>query len=264
MNDLSELLHTAMTEHTEGLGLRRDAARTALDAATRARRVHVVFGAGATAVLIGGTAAAVAFVDASSPSGSGRSKISVLNSERATHRQAPNATLSYPKVNRGSGGPGPDAALRNVSLPDPAPGFPVRRAEDSLAMTASQTGTYWTDSFLVAANPPTCTAVPLESTSTTSPSGVGNPTGTQCTPNGAEATVLVTQGPESTAPGPNGQIEGVPVSQIVTVDGQLGYITNVNSQLELYFGVGTFAIQVSGDDTKVADLVTLADSLHGL
>jgi hypothetical protein len=264
MNDLAELLHTAMTEHSEGLALRPDAARTALDSAARSRRVHVVLGAGATAVLVGGTAAAVTLLDAQSPAGSARSKISVLDSGHATPQPDTPATLVHPKVTRGSDGPGPDVALRTVSLPDPAPGFPVQRAEATVARTVLPNGTYWTDAFLVAANPPTCTTVQLQPTSNPPGGRPETPTGTSCTPNGAEATVLVTEGAEPTAPDSNDEIEGVPVTQTVSVNGQPGYVTESSSQTELYYGDGQFAIQVSGEDTTVADLVTLAESLHGL
>jgi hypothetical protein len=66
--------------------------------------------------------------------------------------------------------------LARVSLPNPAPGFPVRRAPDSTAKT-SDAGVYLSRTFLVAATPGT--------TSTPAP-GV-----TETRPNGQEATVIV-------------------------------------------------------------------------
>jgi hypothetical protein len=274
MNDLPDVLRTAMTEHSDGLMLRPGAAREALDSAASARRTHVALGAGATAVLVGGTAAAVVWLDAQPGSASGR-PVSPANSGRATIHQEAHLTWTHPKLLPGADGASPDPALLAVSLPDPAPGFPVRRAEATTSLTSLPNGTYWTDAFLLAAQPATCTTLPAESIPSASPDATpstqaspdsgSSPSGeTSCTPNGAEVTVLVTEGPEPTAPDSDNQIAGDAVIQTVTVDGQTGYVTGSANELDLYYGEGKFAVTVVGEDTTVADLVTLADSLRGL
>jgi len=80
--------------------------------------------------------------------------------------------VQHPSVPSGSGADG----LASISLPDPAPGFPVRRSPDNASNT-SHAGVYMTRIFLLAVTPGI--------TRTLAP-GV-----TETRPTGQEATVMV-------------------------------------------------------------------------
>src|SRR5207302_785904 len=95
-------------------------------------------------------------------------------SERA-HAASQGAQAALNAIQHPSPGPLQDSqGLAGVSLPDPAPGFPIRRTPDS---KSSHEGLYMSRIFLVAVRPPT--------TRTLAP-GV-----TESRPTGQEATVIV-------------------------------------------------------------------------
>lgn len=148
------------------------------------------------------------------------------------------------------------AGLRQVSLPDPAPGFPVRRAPDSVERMAvgPTPGESWVKTFLLAAAPA------VETTD-----AAGNVSGT---PTGPEATVFVGGMPEA-RPGADGMIAGRPVVARPTVAGVTGYVTAGGEKgtpvSTLYFTRGLLSVEVIGfGDVPVRRLVDLGDALTGL
>ncbi|MGN6132246.1 MAG: hypothetical protein ACTHOK_18055 [Nocardioidaceae bacterium] len=148
------------------------------------------------------------------------------------------------------------AGLRQVSLPDPAPGFPVRRAPDSVERMAvgPTPGESWVKTFLLAAAPA------VETTD-----AAGNVSGT---PTGPEATVFVGGMPEA-SPGADGMIAGRPVVATPTVAGVTGYVTAGGEKgtpvSTLYFTRGRLSVEVVGfGDVPVRRLVDLGDALTGL
>jgi hypothetical protein len=268
MNDLPEFLRDAMTEHTDGVMLGSGAARAALHSAGRARRTYRVLGAGAVVAMAGGTAAVVAVA---SPSNTGHVAKLTAAAGRGGKPPAQPAKLSYPTViEQGAPvGSAPSKALLNVSVPDPAPSFPLRRLVDTAAYTGMSTGAYWADAFLVGRLPERCsTLAPLPTPgpgSTPTPGSTRTPDAESCTATGPEATVLVTEGPEPTAPNAGNKIEGETVTQTTTVDGNPAYVTKGGGETDIYFAAGRFAVLVSGSEgATVDDLTTLADSIHGL
>jgi hypothetical protein len=162
---------------------------------------------------------------------------------------------------RGLAAAGNDLALLQVCLPDPAPGFPLRRAHDSTAMTSFNAGVAVpTRTFLVGVKPPI-----------TKQLGGG---ATESTPTGQEATVMVARaGAFPTTPdGVRAQREytvtgTTPVrgadATVVRVDGelQIGVLVTVNG-----FDVAAFGSYDATPDAPVTvdQLVALIDSLQHL
>ncbi len=146
--------------------------------------------------------------------------------------------------------------LRQVSLPDPAPGFPVRRAPDSVErMPVGPTpGQYWVKTFLLASAPA------AEVTD-----AAGNVSGT---PSGPEVTMFVGGMPEA-KPGPDHTIAGRPVVVRPAVAGVTGYLTTGSekgtSTTTLYFTRGDLSVEVIGfGNVPPRALVDLGDALTGL
>lgn len=232
------------------------------------RRRRIAVGGATAAVAVAGVGAAAAVFASTGTSSTDPQRVTVASGSQSPTAAMSPTTLSYPTVmrpitvncarvmglrkckgepNEGS----PSAALLGVSVPDPAPGFPLRREPDSAATESLSTGgTYWADTFLVGRTPPSCTTYPG---------------GGACSPTGPEATVIVTKGPQPTSPDAHNEIENEPVVQTTTIDGHPAYVTQDNSETVLYFSAGPFAVLVAGDQgATVNDLTTLAESIHGL
>jgi hypothetical protein len=144
------------------------------------------------------------------------------------------------------------AAITAVSLPDPAPGFPLRRETDGVHPTGFGPGsTFWTATFLLGVTPPDL--------STPTPGVV---TGT---PTAAEATVLVIDGHPFDLSAPT-RIDDVPVAGTTQVQGQTALVTKSCDQTDLYFSTGRFQVLIAGfpGSTDVETLVTLGNAIHGL
>ncbi len=148
------------------------------------------------------------------------------------------------------------AGLQSVFLADPAPGFPVRRAVDSLEqMNLGEHGSpCWVRTFLVATAP---------ATETTDSAG-----GVSGRPSGPEATVLV-GGMAEARPGPDGTIDGARVVATPTVAGVEGYLTRDaekgTPRSTLYFSSGAFRVEVHGfGDVSQTQLVDLGNAIEGL
>ena len=130
------------------------------------------------------------------------------------------------------------ADLTAVALPDPAPGFGPRRSPDSVARTLNLNGVpgeYWVATFLV---------------------GVSG---------GTEATVFVGEFPMPTTSGTPtlGQSPG-PITDHPTVHGRQAYVTHDGVQTILFFQTSRYTVEVVGEQTTVAELVTLAESLRNI
>jgi hypothetical protein len=148
------------------------------------------------------------------------------------------------------------AGLQSVFLPDPAPGFPVRRADDSLEqMNLGEGGApCWVRSFLLAVRPAT------EVTDSE-----GNVSGH---PNGPEVTVFV-GGMAEAQPQPDGTIDGEQVVATPTVAGAQGYLTQGSEKdtprTSLYFRSGRFQVEIHGFGAVTpGQLVDLGDAIQGL
>ena len=132
------------------------------------------------------------------------------------------------------------AALRAVSLPDPAPGFGPRRFPDSVEITINLNrvpGQFWTATF-----------------------GVGDTNAS-----GKQATVFVGDFPMPATSGtPTLGATPGPITDTPTVAGHQAYVTHDGDQTILYFRTAGFTVQVCGWNASVDDLVTLAESLRGI
>lgn len=142
------------------------------------------------------------------------------------------------------------AAIGGVRLPDPAPGFSLRRGTDSVDPTGIGDGTYWTATFLVAEKPGL--------TSTPAPGIV------EVEPTGPEATVLVSDGHPFALSSSPSEIDGIPVTGTVTVHGYRGYVTRTCDQTDIYFTSGRFDVLLAGFGTNDAQLVALGNAIEGL
>ncbi len=139
----------------------------------------------------------------------------------------------------------PSAALRAVHLPNPAPGFAVRRGNDTLLATGFGNSTYWVATFLVAQQPLGQSATPATSGST-------------------EAAVLVIDGAPFDLDAGVRKIRGAKVSGTAEIQGQTAYVTHSCGLTAMYFHAGEFQVTLTGLNTTVEQLVTLGDSLEGL
>ena len=153
---------------------------------------------------------------------------------------------------------GPSQQIRAVSLPNPAPGYPLRRGGDSLAPTGfGPSAEYWTATYLLAQTPG-------------AQHSVGNGA-VEVDPTGPEATVLVIDGHPFNLDNPT-TIEGLPVSETTTVLGHPAWVTSACDQTDVVFSTGRFQVLLAaapgGDDTvrdaNVARLKELAAALEGL
>ena len=161
-------------------------------------------------------------------------------------------TTSMPPSDREA----PPVGLADVSLPDPAPGFPIRRVEDKLTQTSFGPGRlHWVQTFLLARKPATVTTDANGNTS----GGV---------PNGPEVTVFVGDFPAAkTSPG--GTIKGRTVVASPTVAGVTGHVTAYTEKgtpvKTLYFSGGGFNVEVIGfGGVTTRELVDLGNAITGL
>ena len=141
----------------------------------------------------------------------------------------------------------PPAALLEVSLPDPAPGFPLRRWTDDVGLETVGSGErpHWTALF-----------------------GLGvQPDNADGTPGGPQVTLRVGDFPMPANHG--GTIEGHDVVASPEVAGVQGHVTLYSEKgtaiRELYFSTGTHTVEVIGFGGVSTDqLVALGDALQGL
>lgn len=156
-----------------------------------------------------------------------------------------------------TGGPTPTPAapadLAAVSLPDPAPGFPLRRFPDSLEPESSGPGTQsrWVTTFGLAVSP--------DVTSTPSPGNVvGHATGPEVTIFvGAYSNAVHLSGLKSHA------LPGSP--NVAGVQGHLAEYTEKGITFQcLYFTTGRFTVEIIGANITTTQFVALGDALTGL
>jgi hypothetical protein len=147
----------------------------------------------------------------------------------------------------------PPADLAAVSLPNPAPGFPLRRWADDVSPETSGPGKpdRWVATFGLAVQP--------EPTSTRTP---GMPSGV---PNGPEVTIFV--GAYSTPVHLSGlgsrALAGAPT--VAGVTGHLAEYTEKGTTFSvLYFTTGKFTTEIIGNNVTTEQLIALGDALTGL
>ena len=124
-------------------------------------------------------------------------------------------------------------------MADPAPGFPIRRAPDTVALTSGLPGTNdprYVAAFLVASQ------------------------------DGHQATVMVGAFPMPATSGiPVIGASPGPITDRPTVLGYPAYVTHDGQQTILYFSTGTYTVMVTGGAGVTADqLITLCYGLSGL
>jgi hypothetical protein len=141
------------------------------------------------------------------------------------------------------------AGIDAVGLPDPAPGFPIRRWKDDVAPTSgigTVDRTYYTATFGLAKYP--YATLP------------GSP-GSQV-PTGPEVTIFVGDFPLSPA--------AVAASDAnARVAGATGYLVSGMDKStpthDLYFSTGTWTVEIHGfDGVTTAELVALGNALTGI
>lgn len=255
MTGLEQLLHDAMTEHAETVSaLRPGAARDAVRRASRVRHLHQAAAATATVAVVGAGAGVIGTLGQMTHGVPGASTVSSFGSAATAASSRPMAPSPSPTTGVEDHTPigKPSAELVTVTLPDPAPGFPLRRHSDGTARASGADGhVYWTRLFLLGRTLPT---------SRTLPGGA-----IEETPTGPEATVQVIDGPAPASPDAHGRIGNQPVIGSRTVDGHAGYLTQDSGTTKLYFSTGRFSVTVGGSNGTTADeLVTLAEAIQGL
>ena len=205
------------------------------------RRVLV----GAVTVALAASVAVVADRDGSH----GTIRVSAPPSS-APHPTAGDAAQACPAITPVGEIANPDAGLEAICLPAPAPGFPLRRTADALAMQdGAQTAT-----FLVGVTPPT---------RTTEPNGA-----IVSTPTGPEATVFVARaGSFATSPADapypvvgTTRALGATATIVNAGDGEIGVLVSADGFAIAAYGQG----RPDGVAVSPAQLVALIDSLQGL
>lgn len=182
----------------------------------------------------------------------------------------PGATLSYPKLEPNITNlpalPKPNAALRHVSVPIPAPGFGIRWALDVTEVEGTMAHSYWADEFYRAKTDPHCYPASL-----TNPPGWKG--GRLCHATGPEGRVFVTRDHlQPTAPGQDGRIQGNVVIERDEINGRPAYVTLHRTignpratRTFVYFRVGSLRVEVFGGyGATTTQLMKLAASIHGL
>lgn len=244
MTALEQLLRDAMAEHTDGVPhLRPGTARAVLRRSHRTSRVRLV---AATTATVAATAGVGAFAVSLQPSGTAAGTVGAGSTgtvspgpaSSSAPRQAPVSTGAAP---RGSWAPekapgDAPADLVAISLPFLAPGFPGRRAPDSVSLISVGDGTTnWVHNFLVGSDDPR---------------------------QGKEATVMVEAGQDTFVRNPDSPD---PHITSVTVDGHAGTIYSSGTDHDLYFRAGRFTVLVSGGAGATDDeLVALGAAVQGL
>jgi len=218
----------------------------------RARRRASV---GASALLgVGVVALASVALAGTVPSVGGTSAAGPASSSSAA---GPALTASSSPAANPTGGPtpwgAPPADLAAVSLPDPAPDFPVRLFPDSVQPESSGAGNQsrWVSIFRLAASP--------ERTSTPSPGVVvSHATGPEVTMFvGAYSKPVHLSGLKSQS------LAGSP--EVAGVVGHLAEYTEKGTTFRcLYFTTGKFTVEIIGADVTTAQFVALGNALTGL
>ena len=218
----------------------------------RARRRASV---GASALLgVGAVALASVALASTVPSVGGTSAAGPASSSSAA---GPALSASSSPAAEPTGGPtpwgAPPADLAAVSLPDPAPDFPVRLFPDSVQPESSGAGNQsrWVSIFRLAASP--------ERTSTPSPGVVvSHATGPEVTMFvGAYSKPVHLSGLKSQS------LAGSP--EVAGVVGHLAEYTEKGTTFRcLYFTTGKFTVEIIGADVTTAQFVALGNALTGL
>ena len=218
----------------------------------RARRRASV---GASALLgVGAVALASVALASTVPSVGGTSAAGPASSSSAA---GPALTASSSPTAKPTDGPTPWGApptdLAAVSLPDPAPDFPVRLFPDSVQPESSGAGNQsrWVSIFRLAASP--------ERTSTPSPGVVvSHATGPEVTMFvGAYSNPVHLSGLKSQS------LAGSP--EVAGVVGHLAEYTEKGTTFRcLYFTTGKFTVEIIGADVTTAQFVALGNALTGL
>ncbi len=182
---------------------------------------------------------------------------STVPSVGGTSAAGPASSASSSPAAGPTGGPtpwgAPPADLAAVSLPDPAPGFPVRRFPDSVQPESSGPGNQsrWVSVFRLAASP--------ERTSTPSPGVVvSHATGPEVTMFvGAYSKPVHLSGLKSRS------LAGSP--EVAGVVGHLAEYTEKGTTFRcLYFTTGKFTVEIIGAGVTTAQFVALGSALTGL
>lgn len=273
MSDIEDLLRTAMKDHTEQLMTAPGIARHAIRRAGRTRRAHYAATASLAAL---GTTATVGVVShhaftrtpptgrqgvcdgaiSAAASDLTAQAVAGLASPAASPVASP-ATSPFPASSAATFGSGSDsssaasAAIKAVRLPNPAPGFPLRREPDSVTENEfGPDGEFWTATFLLGVTP-----------GRTVGSGPGF---VEVDPTGKEATVLVSDGHPFDLSSPT-TIDSLPVMRTLEVQGHEAYVTATCEQTTIYLTTGRFQVEVTGfGGTTVGEMVELENSLSGL
>lgn len=258
MDTLPGLLREAMVEETKDLALRADVAGRAWAAARRTHRWRTLVGAGSALATVGVLTLTLALtrppdVRPPTPStGSAAASTAFPGSRPSSGSSLSPTAGSRWSVKGAPSGSVPSPALLVVSLSDPAPGFPLRRAPDTTAYTTFAPGLgSWARIFLVDRSPQAI--------------AIGPNGAVTRAPTGPEATVMVAQGAMATRPNANGRLGGLPVSGTRMVAGHVAYLTRERDVLTLTFAAGSFAVRIAGCcGSTIDDLVTLGTAIHGL
>jgi hypothetical protein len=248
MSDVEEMLREAMRDHTDGLTVAPTTVPAALRTVRRSQRTRLVMTTGAAVVVAGGAAATI--IVTHNPSGSAPRQ-RVVPAASGTVSSSPDAAPPSTRlriVRHGApAGAVPSEALQHVSLPDPAPGFPMRDTYPKGEIAYSSFGNdrradYWSALFRVE--------------QTAAKGGV---------PTGPEASVTVIDGPVPATPDSHNQIDGLPVIGHRTVSGRPAYLIHDGAATILNIDTGRFTVKITGDfGATVDELVALGAALHGL
>jgi hypothetical protein len=250
MVTIEEQLAAALTEGSDHLQLPVGAARKAWRRGRRRHHQLVAVSAGVGLVVAGATTAGVVTVEAAQHLRVGTTRPQTLVRSAESPSSAPNTTC--PPSEMIGPIPHPDAALEAICLPNPAPGFPLRRGPDTTTMTGGgliQTSAL-TRTFLVGVTPPITT---IEANGTI-----------LSTPTGPEATVVVARdGAFPTTPEAVGAAGVYPVVATTAALGMSATIVQVEAgEIGVLVSADGFAVAAYG--SAPAQLVTLINSLQGL
>lgn len=218
----------------------------------RRRRALLVARTSATVGVASVVVAAVGALAAGTFGGAPAVPVTAGDSGAATASDSPAATDATPTAlpspvptaspsskSEGLSLPPPDPQLQRVKLADPAPGFPIRRLPDAVALTGGLPGTNadrYVATFLVQDN------------------------------DGRQATVMVGAFPMPATSGiPVIGASPGPITDRPTVLGYPAYVTSDGQQTILYFSTGTYTVMATGGVGVTADqLITLSYGLSGL
>jgi hypothetical protein len=249
MTALEQLLREAMTSHTDDVpALRPGAARQALRHSRRSRTMGVAaIGTATVAVTVGVGALAATWQPSSTAGSAGAAPASKPAADTpataptsaavvtsTTVAAVPSAMVVTGTEVVNKYGPAP-AILASVTLPDPAPGFPLRREQDSTEPATFDTDkALWTKAFLVG----------------------------QADAGGPEATVMVIDGSTGFQRNP---ASPSPAVTTVSVGGRPGQVYLSGTDHDVYFTAVNLTVLVAGDQGATTDeMVALANALQGL